>query len=240
MVNPKSYLYGEDFFQLARVADELSARYDLDCLFTGQLVDLPFIGVHCPHLIACAQYMESLTPGRGMGHVLPEALVDAGIQATFLNHAELPMTIHELASAIKRARDLDLLSVVCADSIDEVAALARFKPDVMVCELTSLIGTGKLAGEDYMRSSSDAVRAVSPNTLVLQAAGGFIADEMCMTQSNMVPMVQAELQELLLLLILQICWKKCSTHLIERDTTFAVRNKHGSLQGSVQYGNACR
>lgn len=171
VVNPKSYLYGEDFFQLARVPDELSARYDLDCLFTGQLVDLPFIGVHCPHLIACAQYMESLTPGRGMGHVLPEALVDACIQATFLNHAELPMTIHELASTIKRARDLDLLSVVCADSIEEGAALARFKPDVMVCELTSLIGTGKVAGEDYMRSSSDAVRAVSPNTLVLQAAG---------------------------------------------------------------------
>ena len=42
---------------------------------------------------------------------------------------------------------------------------------MIVCELTSLIGTGTVAGEDYMRSSTQAVKAVSPDTLVLQAAG---------------------------------------------------------------------
>ena len=41
----------------------------------------------------------------------------------------------------------------------------------MVCELTSLIGTGQVAGEEYMRGSTEAVKAISPETLVLQAAG---------------------------------------------------------------------
>lgn len=171
VVNPKSYLYGDDILALAKKADELSARYGLDCLFTAQLVDLPRIIDACPHLVPCAQVMESLKPGRGMGHVLPEALAAAGVKATFLNHAENPCSVHELAATIARANELGILTVVCADSVEEGRWIAALKPDVMVCELTSLIGTGQVAGEDYMRSSTEAVKEVSPETLVLQAAG---------------------------------------------------------------------
>ncbi|QOY61209.1 triose-phosphate isomerase [Thermophilibacter immobilis] len=171
VVNPKSYLFGEDIYRLAQRADELSEHYDLDCLFTAQLIDLPHIIESCPHLVPCAQYMESLVPGRGMGHVLPEALASAGVRATFLNHAENPSTLHELASTIARAHEMGILTVVCADSVEESRAIAQLEPDVMVCELTSLIGTGKVAGEDYMRASTEAVKSVSPSTLVLQAAG---------------------------------------------------------------------
>lgn len=115
--------------------------------------------------------MESLKPGRGMGHVLPEALAAAGVKATFLNHAENPSTVHELAATIARASEVGILTVVCADSVEEGEMIASLKPDVMVCELTSLIGTGTVAGEDYMRASTEAVKAVSPTTQVLQAAG---------------------------------------------------------------------
>ncbi len=171
VVNPKSYLYGDAIFELAQKANDLAQRYDFDCLFTAQLVDLPYIAKTYTSLTPCAQTMDGIVPGRGMGHVLPEALVNAGIQATFLNHAENPCTIHELAAAISRANELGILSVVCADSVEEGATLAALKPDVMVCELTSLIGTGQVADEDYMRSSTQRVKEVSPSTLVLQAAG---------------------------------------------------------------------
>ena len=171
VVNPKSYLYGEELLALARHTDELAGKYDFDVLFTAQLIDLPRVIDACPHLIPCAQNMESLKPCRGMGHILPEALAAAGVKATFLNHAENPATAHELAAAIARANELGILTVVCADSVEEGEVLAALKPDVMVCELTSLIGTGQVAGEDYMRASTEAVKRVSPETKVLQAAG---------------------------------------------------------------------
>lgn len=171
VVNPKSYLYGDEILALARKADELAEKYDFDVLFTAQLIDLPRIIAECPHLIPCAQHMESLKPGRGMGHVLPEALAAAGVKATFLNHAENPCTAHELASTIARANEVGILTVVCADSVEEGKWIAALEPDVMVCELTSLIGTGQVAGEEYMRASTEAVKAVSPKTKVLQAAG---------------------------------------------------------------------
>ena len=87
VVNPKSYLYGEELHKLAAKTDELCERYDFQSLFTAQLIDLPWVIQNCPHLIPCAQFMESLRPGRGMGHVLPEALAAAGVKATILNHA---------------------------------------------------------------------------------------------------------------------------------------------------------
>lgn len=171
VVNPKSYLYGEDLRKLAKKVDELCGRYDFQCLFTAQLIDLAWVADNCPHLIPCAQNMESLTPGRGMGHILPEALAAAGVKATFLNHAENPLTVGELVKTIARAREVGILTCVCADSVEEARAIAELRPDIMTCELHSLIGTGQIAGEDYIRESTEAVKSVSPDTMVLQAAG---------------------------------------------------------------------
>ena len=139
VVNPKSYLYGEEIYKLAKKTDELCEKYDFDCLFTAQLIDLPKIIADCPHLVPCAQFMESLKPGRGMGHVLPEALAAAGVKATFLNHAENPMTVHELAATIARANEVGILTVVCADSVEEGKAIAELHPDVMVSPETQVL-----------------------------------------------------------------------------------------------------
>lgn len=55
--------------------------------------------------------------------------------------------------------------------LEEAKAIAMLHPDIMVCEPTSLIGTGKVSDDDYMHATNQGVKAVSPKTLVLQAAG---------------------------------------------------------------------
>lgn len=171
VVNPKSYLYGEEILKLAKHADALADKYDIDVLFTAQHVDLAMISKETKHLIVTAQHMDGHQAGAGMGHILPEGLKQAGVQATFLNHAEHSMSINQLAKAMARADELGILTIVCADTVEEAKAIAMLYPDIMVCEPTSLIGTGKVSGEEYMRSTNEAVKTVSPNTNVLQAAG---------------------------------------------------------------------
>lgn len=171
IVNPKSYLYGDDAMKLAKISDKLAEKYDIDCLFTGQLVDLPEIAKKTNHLIITAQHMDSLHPGRGMGHVLPEALVHQGIKAVVLNHAEYPLTIAELDATIKRAKEVGLLTIVCSDTVEQCKAIAELNPDVMICEPDSLIGTGNSSNEDYIKSTTEAIRNVNPNILIMQAAG---------------------------------------------------------------------
>lgn len=170
-VNPKAYLHGEKAVALARHADALAQQYEVDIFFTGQLVDLAEIRRQTKHLIVTAQHMDGLKPGSGMGYVLPEALRDAGVEAVFLNHAEHPMALSELAKAIARANETSILTIVCADTIEEAMAIAELHPDIMVCEPTALIGTGQVSDKSYMTSTNAAVKSVSAHTLVLQAAG---------------------------------------------------------------------
>lgn len=171
VVNPKCYLWGKEVYKLAAVAQELALKYDVDIIFTGSLVDLARLAQDFPRLVICAQNMEALRPGKGMGHVLPEALKEAGVQATFLNHAENPKTVSELTETIARAKELDILTIVCADDVADAKAIAQLEPDVLVCELKSLIGTGKTAAMDYMKATNEAVRKISSKIKILQAAG---------------------------------------------------------------------
>lgn len=171
IVNPKSYLYGEDSMRMAKIADKLAKKYDIDCFFTGQLVDLPEIAKKTENLIITAQHMDSLMPGRGMGHVLPDSLVSAGIQAVVLNHAEKPLTIAKLDATIKRAKSLGLLTIVCADTVEQCRAIAELGPNCMICEPNSLIGTGNSSNEEYISETNKAVRSVNKNILIMQAAG---------------------------------------------------------------------
>ncbi|RXT30726.1 triose-phosphate isomerase [Lacticaseibacillus chiayiensis] len=171
IVNPKSYLYGDDVVKLAKIADKVASQYHLDCLFTGQLIDLPRIKAATTHLTITAQHMDPLHPGRGMGHVLPEALKAAGVEAVVLNHAEKPLGIGVLDQTITRAKAVGLMTIVCSDTPSESKAIATLHPTMMICEPTSLIGTGSISNGDYIKSTNEAVRRVDPDILIMQAAG---------------------------------------------------------------------
>lgn len=171
IVNPKSYLYGAKVVKLAQIADRLAQKYHIDCLFTGQLIDLPALKQATQHLIITAQTMDPLEPGRGMGQVLPEGLQSKGVGAVVLNHAEKPLTIAALDWTIKRARTLNLMSIVCADTPEQCRAVAQLHPTMMICEPTSVIGTGTISNDDYIQQTNQAVREVDPQILIMQAAG---------------------------------------------------------------------
>lgn len=171
IVNPKSYLYGIEVVKLAQIADRLAQQYHIDCLFTGQLIDLPALKQATQHLIITAQTMDPLEPGRGMGQVLPEGLQSQGVGAVVLNHAEKPLTIAALDWTIKRARTLNLMSIVCADTPEQCRAVAQLHPTMMICEPTSVIGTGTISNDDYIQQTNQAVREVDPQILIMQAAG---------------------------------------------------------------------
>ena len=88
MVNPKSYLYGEASLDLAKAADQTVAETGLTIYFTCPYPDIRMIAEQTEHIIVTAQSMMPLKPGRGMGHLLPEAIKAAGAGAVVLNHAE--------------------------------------------------------------------------------------------------------------------------------------------------------
>jgi len=177
IVNPKAYIYGKESLELAKVCDRLSKEYDIDIIFTAQHVDLRMISEATENIVLTAQHMDGIYPGRGMGHILPEGIKDAGAEAVVLNHAEHSLKIDELDRAMKRAKELDLFTIVCCDSPEASRAVAQLGPDMMICEPTSGIGTGSISSDDYIHATNEAVKSVSRDILILQAAGVSSGDD---------------------------------------------------------------
>lgn len=170
-IGPKAYMYGERMLRLAKAADAASKKYDVRIILTPQYTDIQMLAQETENLLVFAQHMDPLPIGRGLGSVLPEAVKAAGAVGVMLNHAEKPMTMNDLRKAIKRADEVGLLSIVCADSMEEAIAIAHFAPNIIVAEPTELIGTGQTSDEQYVIQTTMAIKKINPEIQVLPAAG---------------------------------------------------------------------
>jgi len=170
-IGPKAFFFGERMLKLAKAADIASQKYDVRIILTPQYTDIYRLAQETEHVLIFAQHMDSLPVGRGLGSVLPEAVKAAGAVGVMLNHVEKPMSIAELNKTIKRADEVGLVSIVCADTIEEAMAIAHFSPNIIVAEPTQLIGTGQPSDEKYIRETTAAIKKINPEIQVLQGAG---------------------------------------------------------------------
>jgi len=173
-IGPKVYLYGEQAVELAIFADTLVEKYHVDILFTAQYTDIAPIAKKTSHIKVLAQHMDCVYPGRGgLGSVLPEALAEAGASGVMLNHAEKPLSFGTLNKTIKRADEVGLASVVCADTPEEAAAIAHLSPNVILAEAPELIGAGKRTKDDseIIQRVNRNIWKINPDIKILHGAG---------------------------------------------------------------------
>ena len=170
-IGPKSYIYGKQILQLAKAADAASAKYGVNIIFTTPFPDIRPVAEETENIFVFAPHMDPISAGRGVADILPESIKAAGAVGVMLNHCEKPITYSVLRKAIKRADELELMTIVCADSIAEAKAVALLEPNIIVAEPSELIGTGKTSGPEYVHASITAIKSVNPKILVLQAAG---------------------------------------------------------------------
>ena len=161
-IGPKSYLYGDDILDLAKAADAASAKYGVDIIFTCPVVDIRRVAEATSHIHVFAPHMDPIYPGRGLADTLPESLVAAGATGVMLNHVEKPLAFDVLAETIKRADEVGLLSIVCADSMADASKIAALNPDIIVAEPSELIGTGVSVGPEYVEAATKCVKSVNP------------------------------------------------------------------------------
>ncbi|MGB3483496.1 MAG: triose-phosphate isomerase [Mycobacterium sp.] len=170
-IGVKNYLFGDAVFELAVAADRAAVQYDIDILFIAPYADIRRIAEGTQRLVILAPYMDTIRPGRGLADVLPESLKAAGAKGVVVNHSERPMSLVQIRQTIERADELDLLTFACADTVDDARAIALYRPDILNPEPSALIGSGQTGGVEFMRESTIAVKEISADTLVEQAAG---------------------------------------------------------------------
>ena len=86
------------------------------------------------------QHMDPVEPGSHTGHVTAEGLKAAGASGTLINHSEKRVNPNKIEETVKRARNHDLTTVVCAQSPEECKEFSKFNPDYVAFEPPELIG----------------------------------------------------------------------------------------------------
>ncbi len=168
---PKCYMYGETLLDMAKGLDKLAEKYGVDVVLDIPDTEIYNVARHVKRVHVYSQHMDSIPIGRGMGRTLPEALKAAGAVGVMLNHAEHKLTLEEIEKAIKRADEVGLATMVCADSIEEVKAVAKLHPNILVAEPSELIGTGKPADKAYVDEVIKVIREIDPEIKPFPSAG---------------------------------------------------------------------
>jgi triosephosphate isomerase len=170
-LGPKNYMYGKDVIDLAKVADKAAKKYDIRAIYSAPFVNAFQIVNAVKNIYVFAPYMDDVEIGRGVGKIMPESLKEAGISGVCLNHSEKPITLATLCSLVKRAEKIGLYTDVCASSMMEIKAVATLLPNIIIAEPVELIGSGESADYGYIKTSIEAVEAVSKEISVLIGAG---------------------------------------------------------------------
>ncbi len=170
-IGPKQYLYGDEVLELALIADELSAKHDVQVIFTTPFPDIRRVAENTKNLIVFAPSMDNIPVGRGLANILPESVRAAGADGVMLNHVEKQLSYLQLKGTMDRANKLNMLTLICTDSTVEAQAAALLHPTVITAEPNDLIGGTTAADLSYVQKSVEAIHAIDPNIYVLIGAG---------------------------------------------------------------------
>ncbi|MEM0225396.1 MAG: triose-phosphate isomerase [Thermofilaceae archaeon] len=175
LINFKCYreASGKRGLELARVAEQISRETGVCIAVAPQLTDLAFVASQV-EIPVFSQHVDDVEPGSHTGHVTLEAIKDAGAVGTLINHSERRVRADQIDVVVKKARTLNLTTVVCTNTPEVTAAMAALGPDMVAIEPPELIGTGipvSRAKPEVVTSSVELVRRVNPQVRVLCGAG---------------------------------------------------------------------
>jgi triosephosphate isomerase len=175
LVNFKTYseATGRNAVKLAEIAERISLETEVCIGLAPQFVDIVSISstVSIP---VFAQHIDPMAAGSFTGHILPEAVKEAGAIGTLINHSERRLKLVDIDTIVRRARESDLLSVVCANNAVVGSAAAALNPNMIAVEPPELIGTGipvSKAKPEVVSGTVDLVRRINPEVVILCGAG---------------------------------------------------------------------
>jgi triosephosphate isomerase len=186
LVNLKTYRegMGENAARLARIAEAVHMRTGASIAVAPQAVDVKAV-IDAAETPVFAQHVDPAGFGQFTGHVLPEAMGEAGCAGTLINHSERQLPLDVIERTIKRAREADLVTVVCVDTVEKGRMVAAYSPDAIAIEPPELIGSGvsvSKARPEVISGAVQAIKGVNPKIRVLCGAGVTSGEDVVIAQ----------------------------------------------------------
>lgn len=175
LINFKTYLEstGKRAVELSKKIEQAGRNNDVKVGVAPQFCDIAQVATQVG-IPVFAQHVDAVGAGAFTGHVMAESVRAAGGSGTLINHSERTVQLAEIEKSVKRSREAELLTVVCAGTPRMAAAVALLEPDMVAIEPPELIGSGRAVSKERPEIVSDSVskiRAVNAKVVVLCGAG---------------------------------------------------------------------
>lgn len=175
LLNLKTYeqSMGQKSIDFARIAERVYEKTGISIAIAPQIIDIAALTVSSETPVF-SQHIDPVYYGKYTGHILPEAVAEAGAIGTLLNHSERQIPLEQIEESIKRATEVDLMTVVCVDTVETAKKVALLNPDAIAIEPPELIGSGisvSTAQPDIVSGAVEAVHTINPDVKVLCGAG---------------------------------------------------------------------
>jgi triosephosphate isomerase len=142
-INFKTYEKGsgQNAIRLTRILEEVASETQTKIIPVVQIIDAEMV-VDATRLEVWVQHVDPVSYGAHTGWTLPEEVVRAGIRGVFLNHSEHKFKDWDaLVKAVARCKEVDLKTLVFADSLDELKKGLELKPTFISYEPPELVGS---------------------------------------------------------------------------------------------------
>ena len=160
IINFKTYLEstGKRALKIARAVKDVRDDSGTEIIVAPQFLDICTIArMGIP---VFAQHVDAIVPGSHTGHVLPESIKETGAIGTLINHSERQLKLADIDAAIKIAKRVGLMTVVCTNNLATTSAVVPLGPDFIAIEPPELIGTGVPVSKANPEVVAGAVRTV--------------------------------------------------------------------------------
>jgi len=141
IINFKAYrsAIGENAVNLAKICENVSKELDVEVAICVQAAGIYRIS-QATSIPVLAEHIDPDDFGSHTGDLIAEAAKENGAKGTLINHSEKRLRLDVIEKTIRRAKEVGLTTVVCANTPGEAAAIAQFKPDMIAIEPPELIG----------------------------------------------------------------------------------------------------
>ena len=179
VLNFKTYLEarGAKGLELSLISEKVAKEYSANIIVVPQLVDMLSIAKEID-IPVFSQHFDPNSPGSATGHIDVLALKEGGISGTLLNHSERRLEISVLEQSVNLARNYNLLTIVCAGTINLSQAVSSFNPWAVAMEPPEVIGgdVSVTTRPEVVKEAVAAVRSVNEDIIALTGAGVKNAD----------------------------------------------------------------
>ena len=164
IINFKAYeqATGNRAVELAKICDQVSKETNKSVAICVQVGDLYRV-VNEVDIPVFSEHVDSEEYGAHTGKILINDIKDNGASGSLLNHSEDRYRIDILEDVIKKLKENELISLVCANDAHLAKSVANFSPNFIAVEPPELIGgdvSVTNANPDIVKESVESVKSV--------------------------------------------------------------------------------